>query len=142
MRGTWISNGCTGAAPVLGRASLPAAGNIVPILLRRAHGPLSGNRQRLHAAARLAEAGLSIVFLQFDGVSDQVYEALRGAKLYEEKMRAIENCNRVRTGVTLVPTVVRGVNDQMLGEIIRLWDPLPSRRHWQSSTGKKDRTAA
>ncbi len=71
-------------------------------------------------AARLAEAGLSIVFLQFDGVSDQVYETLRGAKLYEEKMRAIENCNRVRTGVTLVPTVVRGVNDQMLGEIIRL----------------------
>lgn len=69
---------------------------------------------------RLAEAGLDIVFLQFDGVTDEVYRTLRGRELLDIKLRAIENCGRERIGVTLVPTVVRGVNDKSLGEIIRL----------------------
>lgn len=68
----------------------------------------------------LAEAGLSFVFMQFDGVTDDVYETLRGRPLLEEKLRAIENCGRHRIGVTLVPTVVRGVNDRQVGDIIRL----------------------
>lgn len=69
---------------------------------------------------RLAQAGLTIVFLQFDGVTDEVYRILRGRDLLETKLCAIENCGRERIGVTLVPTVVRGVNDGMLGDIIRL----------------------
>lgn len=69
---------------------------------------------------RLAQAGLTIVFLQFDGVTDEVYRTLRGRDLLETKLRAIENCGREQIGVTLVPTVVRGVNDGMLGDIIRL----------------------
>ena len=67
----------------------------------------------------LAEAGLSFVFLQFDGTDDAVYETLRGRPLLELKYRAIENCGRAGLGVTLVPTVVRGVNVTALGEIIR-----------------------
>ncbi len=67
----------------------------------------------------LAEAGLSFVFLQFDGTDDTVYETLRGRPLLEEKYRAIENCGRAGLGVTLVPTVVRGVNDSQIGKIIR-----------------------
>lgn len=69
---------------------------------------------------RLKEAGLSFVFLQFDGVDDGVYRALRGEPLYETKLRAIRNCGEQRLGVTLVPTVVRGVNDGQLGDIVRL----------------------
>ncbi len=68
----------------------------------------------------LAEAGLSFVFLQFDGVTDDVYETLRGAPLLEKKLVAIRNCERYGLGVTLVPTVVRGVNDRQLGDIVRL----------------------
>ena len=67
----------------------------------------------------LADAGLSIVFLQFDGVDDAVYETLRGRPLLEAKYRAIENCGRFGLGVTLVPTVVRGVNDGMIGDLVR-----------------------
>ncbi|MCL1913102.1 MAG: radical SAM protein [Eubacteriaceae bacterium] len=68
----------------------------------------------------LADAGLSIVFLQFDGVDDSVYSALRGAQLYEIKMRAIEMCDKHNIGVTLVPTIVPGVNDNQIGDIVRL----------------------
>jgi 7,8-dihydro-6-hydroxymethylpterin dimethyltransferase len=68
----------------------------------------------------LAEAGLSFVFLQFDGVTDNVYETLRGERLLEKKLAAIQNCDRHGLGVTLVPTVVRGVNDRQLGDIVRL----------------------
>ena len=68
----------------------------------------------------LAEAGLSFVFMQFDGVDDEVYRALRAAPLYEDKLAAIRMCDKYKIGVTLVPTVVRGVNDGQLGDIVRL----------------------
>ena len=71
-------------------------------------------------AARLAEAGLDIVFLQFDGTSDKIYETLRGRPLLHEKLRAVRVCAGLRLGVTLVPTVVRGVNDGNLGALIHL----------------------
>lgn len=67
----------------------------------------------------LAEAGLSFVFLQFDGVSDDIYEKLRGKALLETKKKAIELCGKHGLGVTLVPTLVKGVNEHQVGDIIR-----------------------
>lgn len=67
----------------------------------------------------LAEAGLSFVFLQFDGVSEDVYEKLRGRPLLETKKKAIELCGRYGLGVTLVPTLVKGINEHQAGDIIR-----------------------
>lgn len=69
-------------------------------------------------AKMLSEAGLDIVFLQFDGTSDPIYEFLRGRPLLEIKTRAIEICTDLQIGVTLVPTVVPGVNDQDLGDLV------------------------
>ncbi|MFM8319567.1 MAG: radical SAM (seleno)protein TrsS [Chloroflexota bacterium] len=66
----------------------------------------------------LARAGLSTVFLQFDGVSDDVYRALRGRPLLEHKLAAIENCLQAGVGVMLVPTVVPGVNDGQIGALV------------------------
>ena len=71
-------------------------------------------------AGRLKEAGLDIVFLQFDGTEDEIYEALRGRPLLETKLEAIRVCSELRLGVTLVPTVVKGVNDQNLGAMVAL----------------------
>ena len=68
----------------------------------------------------LAEAGLSFVFMQFDGVDDTVFSYLRGRPLLRTKLRAIEMCGKYNIGVSLVPTVVRGVNDMQIGDIIRL----------------------
>ena len=69
---------------------------------------------------RLADAGLDIVFLQFDGTRDDIYRKLRGRDLLETKLEAIRVCSELRIGVTLVPTVVKGVNDANLGEIVSL----------------------
>ena len=70
-------------------------------------------------AKALRDAGLDIVFLQFDGTEDKIYEFLRGRPLLEEKEQAIEVCSRLGLGVTLVPTVVPGVNTHNLGELVR-----------------------
>ena len=59
---------------------------------------------------RLADAGLSFVFMQFDGVDDAVYEKLRRRPMLEVKKRAIEQCGRYGIGVTLVPVIVPGTS--------------------------------
>ena len=71
-------------------------------------------------ARQLAEAGLDIVFLQFDGTWDDIYKALRGAALLETKLEAIRVCAERKLGVTLVSTVVKGINDGNLGELVSL----------------------
>jgi hypothetical protein len=68
---------------------------------------------------RLKEAGLGCVFLQFDGVDDDVYRRLRGVALLDKKLTAIRNCAEQQVGVVLVPTLVPGVNTSQIGEIIR-----------------------
>ena len=69
---------------------------------------------------KLVDAGLDIVFLQFDGTEDGIYQYLRSENLLEAKLQAIENCSQNLLGVTLVPTVVKGINDSNLGELIHL----------------------
>ncbi len=70
-------------------------------------------------AQRLRDAGLSSVFLQFDGVDDRVYRTLRGKELFAEKCRAIDHLAAAGLGVVLVPTLVRGVNIDQVGAIVR-----------------------
>lgn len=67
----------------------------------------------------LKKAGLSSIFLQFDGTSDKIYETLRGKALFEKKKKAIENCKKHNIGVVLVPTLVPGTNVDNIGEIIK-----------------------
>ncbi|MFH1137340.1 MAG: radical SAM protein [Pseudomonadota bacterium] len=67
----------------------------------------------------LKDAGLSSVFLQFDGTTDRVYEIIRGKKLLAEKMKAIETFGRHGLGVVLVPTLIPGINDGEVGNILR-----------------------
>jgi uncharacterized radical SAM superfamily Fe-S cluster-containing enzyme len=66
----------------------------------------------------LAEAGLSFVFMQFDGMDDCIYEQLRGRPLFEVKQRAIAHCAAHNVGVTLVPTLVPGINTESIGDIV------------------------
>lgn len=69
-------------------------------------------------AKALAQAGLSFVFMQFDGVDDAIYRQLRRRPLLAHKHAAIDACSSEFLGVTLVPTIVRGVNDQHIGAIL------------------------
>ncbi len=68
----------------------------------------------------LVEAGLSSVFLQFDGTTDAIYTTLRGQRLFDQKELVIERCAAFGLGVVLVPTVVPGVNAQGIGGLIDL----------------------
>jgi uncharacterized radical SAM superfamily Fe-S cluster-containing enzyme len=88
-----------------------------------AHVQLNTNGIRLGEDAgfvkKLADAGLSFVFMQFDGLDDGVYKALRNRPLLEIKIKAIEHCGRHNIGVVLVPTMVPGINTAQAGEIVR-----------------------
>lgn len=84
--------------------------------------------------ADLKTAGLSTVFLQFDGARDAIYRRLRGRDLFDQKMEAIQRCKEHHLGVVLVPTLVPGVNVDNIGDIIRLaLDHMPTVRgvHFQ-----------
>ena len=70
-------------------------------------------------ARKCKEAGASCVFLQFDGTTDEIYEQTRGTALLDAKLRAIENCDKAELGVILVPTLIPGINDDNIGEMIR-----------------------
>ena len=65
-----------------------------------------------------AEAGLHSVYLQFDGTSDEVYEAMRGRPLMERKLEAIDNIRKTGMYVVLVPTIINGINDHEVGKIL------------------------
>jgi len=58
------------------------------------------------------------VYLQFDGLDDDVYRQLRRRALAETKLRALKNLNRYKIPTTLVATIEAGVNDHLCGEIL------------------------
>jgi hypothetical protein len=68
----------------------------------------------------LGEAGISTVYLQFDGLTPEVYKSIRGIDLLDIKMKAIENLRKAGVkSIVLVVTLIKGVNDDQLGNIIR-----------------------
>lgn len=71
-------------------------------------------------ARRAKAAGLDAVYLQFDGVCDETYQKTRGARLVDMKSRCLENCREAGLRAVLVPTMIRGVNDDQVGDILRL----------------------
>jgi hypothetical protein len=70
-------------------------------------------------ALKLKKNGLNIVYLQFDSFHDEFYEKIRGKKLLKTKMKAIENCRKYDIEIILVNTLMSGVNDNEVGDIIR-----------------------
>ncbi|MGB0653643.1 MAG: radical SAM protein [Thermoplasmatota archaeon] len=71
-------------------------------------------------AAQLKAAGATTVYLQFDGFGEDVYTATRSrSDLTPIKEAAVAACRAAGLPVILVPTVVAGVNDHQLGDIVR-----------------------
>jgi uncharacterized radical SAM superfamily Fe-S cluster-containing enzyme len=67
----------------------------------------------------LAKAEISGVYLQFDGFTPKIHQILRGRDLTKVKEKAIENCLNAGLSVTLAVTIVKGVNEHQLWDIIR-----------------------
>ena len=74
----------------------------------------------LEFAMQAKEAGLHTLYLQFDGVCEDIYQRTRGEALLEKKMQCIENVRKAGMKICFVPTIVKGLNDHHIGDIIRL----------------------
>jgi uncharacterized radical SAM superfamily Fe-S cluster-containing enzyme len=75
---------------------------------------------KLEFAQKAKAAGLATLYLQFDGVTDDVYRRTRGQALLETKMKVIENCRATGMKIVFVPTIVKGLNDHEIGDIVRV----------------------
>jgi uncharacterized radical SAM superfamily Fe-S cluster-containing enzyme len=120
---------CAGPVNVQLSGGEPSVRDDLPDIIRlvRARGfpfvQLNTNGLRLAREAgyaeRLKEAGLDLVYLQLDGVSEDVFLRLRGAPYAADKERATENCIRAGLSLVFVMTAVRGVNDGEFGALLR-----------------------
>ena len=72
-------------------------------------------------AKELADAGLTGIYLQFDGLTADAQASIRGSyiDLLTIKEKAIERAKKAGLDVALAATIVKGVNDNQLWEIIR-----------------------
>lgn len=69
-------------------------------------------------ARRLAERNV-LVYLQFDGIESDTYRTLRArGDLLDVKLAALERLEAAGVRVVLVATLVKGVNDGEIGEIV------------------------
>jgi len=66
------------------------------------------------------KAGVETFYLQFDGIDDSIFKRTRGEPLLEYKFKTIENCRKVGLSVILVDTVVNGLNNHDVGNVLRL----------------------
>jgi len=118
-----------GTRPIQFSGGEPTVRNDLPELVERAtemgfeHVQVNTNGIRIARedgyARRLADAGVTALYLQFDGLTAETYEQIREVDLVPEKRAAIEACREADLPVVLVPTVVPGVNDDELGAIVR-----------------------
>ncbi|NUP09721.1 MAG: radical SAM protein [Polyangiaceae bacterium] len=69
-------------------------------------------------AQQAKDAGLRMVYLQFDGVTNAANSHRKISNLYDVKLRAIEECAKVGIDVILVVTIVNGVNNDQVGPIV------------------------
>ncbi len=70
-------------------------------------------------------AGLNTIYLQFDGLTDEVYLRSRGRKMMAIKLGVLENCRKLAEegihppSVVLVPVIGMGMNDDIVGDIVK-----------------------
>lgn len=66
-------------------------------------------------------AGLHTIYLQFDGMRDEIYMAARGKNLMAVKQKVIDNVRSFspHPSVVLVPTIVNGINNDQVGAIFK-----------------------
>jgi uncharacterized radical SAM superfamily Fe-S cluster-containing enzyme len=70
-------------------------------------------------AQECARAGLHTIYLQFDGLTDEVYRKTRGRDLFAVKEKAIESIRRSGMKIVFVPTIVKSFNDHQVGDILK-----------------------
>ena len=67
----------------------------------------------------LRDAGVTGLFLSFDGLTGDVYETTCGRDILDIKLRTIERCREAGVQTVLCMTILAGVNDDQLGDVLR-----------------------
>lgn len=71
-------------------------------------------------ARRAHEAGLHTLYLQFDGIGDEPHRQTRNYEgIWVKKLAAIENCRKLGMKICLVPTLLKGINDDQVQDILQ-----------------------
>ena len=71
-------------------------------------------------ARSAAQAGLHTLYMQFDGVGEESHRYTRNFPgLWARKLAAIENCRKTGMKICLVPTILKGVNNDQVGKIFQ-----------------------
>ncbi len=86
------------------------------------HIQVNSNGIRLAAdpgyALSLKEAGCDLIYMGFDGVTDDIYRSLRGRDMLDVKQGCLDNCRDAGLGVMLVPVILKDVNNHQVGGIV------------------------
>jgi uncharacterized radical SAM superfamily Fe-S cluster-containing enzyme len=69
---------------------------------------------------QLKEAGVDAVYLSFDGTEPETWKKTRGVNLIDIKLKVLDHCKEAGISVCLVPTIVNGVNDHEIGNILEV----------------------
>lgn len=117
-----------GTRPIQFSGGEPTVHDELPALVAHAHGMgfehIEVNTNGITLAnqpgyaEKLCDAGVTAIYLQFDGLTSETYIDIREADLLQVKHDAIEACRRADLPVILVPTIVPGVNKHEMGDIM------------------------
>lgn len=75
---------------------------------------ISRNPELAERVKKAANGGHVILYMSFDGISRKT-----NPKNYYEIPRVIKNARKANLNIVLVPTIIRGVNDHEIGDIIK-----------------------
>ena len=119
----WTAAWCS--SPAASRPSIPSSSRFCRWHARWASPtfrprPTESNWRTWNSRSKAKAAGLATLYLQFDGVTDDIYRRVRGQALLDIKMKVIENCRATGMKIVFVPTIVKGLNDHQIGDIVRV----------------------
>jgi uncharacterized radical SAM superfamily Fe-S cluster-containing enzyme len=111
----------SGGEATLSPIFLDAIRHAKSVGFHRIHVTTNGIRfaQESDLAVRARDAGLHGVYLQFDGTSEEKNKHRGIANYVEVKRRALENIAAAGMKATLQVTVVNGINNDGVGDIVR-----------------------
>ncbi|MCQ2752026.1 MAG: radical SAM protein [Coriobacteriales bacterium] len=68
----------------------------------------------------LVDAGITGVYIAFDGLTPNIYKEIRGSEaVLDMKLKAIENCRKLGCQVVICMTIVKGINEDQVGDIVQ-----------------------
>ena len=71
-------------------------------------------------ARRCHDAGLHTLYLQFDGVGEEAYRQTRNYPgIWAKKLAVVANCRELDMKICLVPTILKGINDDQVEKIFQ-----------------------